>query len=304
MKTFRETALLLSAALFLTACGKEAVQETGPSGSVSGRKVEMTFGLSASGMTSPAAFIPVTAKAAGADEALVLETGAQEPLTRGASLSGDEEGKLHGLWVLQFDNTTSAGKLVLREYHAAGEIQNDKLSVALYDAAATKVYFVANVADDKFSSLPLNTTTLGAFETSVLDFADEAAAGSSGNGLPMAGVYEGAASAATADISLRRMVAKISFTCKVDLAMSSESFVLKKIGLKSVSNRTSYKNQTVPGGTTGLYPAAEAGNFADYAEVDVTAQGSDPTAMATTGVTQVWYVPENLRGVVDRKSVV
>ena len=162
MKTFRETALLLSAALFLTACGKEAVQETGPSGSVSGRKVEMTFGLSASGMTSPAAFIPVTAKAAGADEALVLETGAQEPLTRGASLSGDEEGKLHGLWVLQFDNTTSAGKLVLREYHAAGEIQNDKLSVALYDAAATKVYFVANVADDKFSSLPLNTTTLGA----------------------------------------------------------------------------------------------------------------------------------------------
>ena len=171
MKTFRETALLLSAALFLTACDKEAVQETGPSGSVSGRKVEMTFGLSASGMTSPAAFIPVTAKAAGADEALVLETGAQEPLTRGASLSGDEEGKLHGLWVLQFDNTTSAGKLVLREYHAAGEIQNDKLSVALYDAAATKVYFVANVADDKFSSLPLNTTTLGAFETSVLDFA-------------------------------------------------------------------------------------------------------------------------------------
>ena len=148
MKTFRETALLLSAALFLTACGKEAVQETGPSGSVSGRKVEMTFGLSAPGMTSPAAFIPVTAKAAGADEALVLETGAQEPLTRGASLSGDEEGKLHGLWVLQFDNTTSAGKLVLREYHAAGEIQNDKLSVALYDAAATKVYFVANVADD------------------------------------------------------------------------------------------------------------------------------------------------------------
>ena len=122
MKTFRETALLLSAALFLTACDKEAVQETGPSGSVSGRKVEMTFGLSASGMTSPAAFIPVTAKAAGADEALVLETGAQEPLTRGASLSGDEEGKLHGLWVLQFDNTTSAGKLVLREYHAAGEI--------------------------------------------------------------------------------------------------------------------------------------------------------------------------------------
>ena len=80
MKTFRETALLLSAALFLTACDKEAVQETGPSGSVSGRKVEMTFGLSASGMTSPAAFIPVTAKAAGADEALVLETGAQEPL--------------------------------------------------------------------------------------------------------------------------------------------------------------------------------------------------------------------------------
>lgn len=63
MKTFRETALLLSAALFLTACDKEAVQETGPSGSVSGRKVEMTFGLSASGMTSPAAFIPVTAKA-------------------------------------------------------------------------------------------------------------------------------------------------------------------------------------------------------------------------------------------------
>lgn len=33
MKTFRETALLLSAALFLTACDKEAVQETGPSGS-------------------------------------------------------------------------------------------------------------------------------------------------------------------------------------------------------------------------------------------------------------------------------
>ena len=43
MKTFRETALLLSAALFLTACGKEAVQETGPSGSVSGRKVADDF---------------------------------------------------------------------------------------------------------------------------------------------------------------------------------------------------------------------------------------------------------------------
>lgn len=47
MKTFRETALLLSAALFLTACGKEAVQETGPSGSGQrAGKSEMTFGLS------------------------------------------------------------------------------------------------------------------------------------------------------------------------------------------------------------------------------------------------------------------
>lgn len=247
----------------------------------------MIFGFSAADMASPVVAVPAALAAEQkADAACVVE---QTPVavTRATSEGSADEKALKGLWVLQFDGNQVASKLVFKNYYAADQIQNGKLSVALLEAASTRVYFVGNVDVSKFESLALTNTTLSAFEAMTFDIVLSSSVPTAG--LPMVGVYNGSTSASTATISLQRMCAKITFTCNVALALPSESFTVKKVQLKSYSTKSAYKAPAVPSGTSGLYPdAAVAANFADATAVNVSG----------TSFTQTWYVAENLRGVV------
>ena len=282
MNVFRKTVAVFFVSLSFTACDKSSLsEETVPPGE--GKRTEMTFGLSAADMTSPLVSVPV-AKADVASAAIELAPGVA---TRATEEGTAEEKALTGLWVLQFDGTQASSKLVLREYYASDKIQNNSLSVALMDAASTRVYFVGNVAAGQFSSLALGSTTLSAFEALTLDVPVSASASA---GLPMVGVYEGSTSAATASVALQRMVAKIAFTCNVQLASSSDKFTVKKVQLKSSSVKSAYKAPSVPTAASGLYPdASVAANFADVPEASVSG----------ASFTRTWYVAENLRGVVS-----
>ncbi len=291
------TTVLIVALSWLFAC-KKYVQEIDSAGPVLGEKVEMVFGFSTPEMSSPAISVPVTARGV-TDESvmLIMEDVSDAPQTRAELNPVTDEDLLEGLWVIQFDDATD--KLMLCDYHSSSEIIGNKLNIALYDVAATTtVYFVGNVAEDKFSALVPKTTTRREFESMTLDFADEAAVTNSERNLPMVGRYKGPTSIASADIGLQRMAAKLVFTCKIDLASASESFSLRTLQLKNVANKASYPAQAVPTGTAPVYPAAAAGNFMDYDRIDVSALTGDAEEMKVNGITQVWYLPENLRGVV------
>lgn len=286
MNIFRKTIAVFFVSLSLSACDKDTLfEETGRP--VEGKRTEMIFGFSAADMASPVVAVPAALAAEQkADAACVVE---QTPVavTRATSEGSADEKALKGLWVLQFDGNQSESKLVFKNYYAADQIQNGKLSVALLEAASTRVYFVGNVDASKFESLALTNTTLSAFEAMTFDIALSSSVPTAG--LPMVGVYNGSTSASTATISLQRMCAKITFTCNVALALPSESFTVKKVQLKSYSTKSAYKAPAVPSGTSGLYPdAAVAANFADATAVNVSG----------TSFTQTWYVAENLRGVV------
>lgn len=285
MNIFRKTIAVFFVSLSLSACDKDTLfEEAGRP--VEGKRTEMIFGFSAADMASPVVAVPAALAAEQkADAACVVE---QTPVavTRATSEGSADEKALKGLWVLQFDGNQPASKLVFKNYYAADQIQNGKLSVALLEAASTRVYFVGNVDVSKFESLALNTT-LSEFEAMTFDIALSSSVPTVG--LPMVGVYNGSTSASTATISLQRMCAKITFTCNVALALPAESFTVKKVQLKSYSTKSAYKAPAVPSGTSGLYPdAAVAANFADATAVNVSG----------TSFTQTWYVAENLRGVV------
>ncbi len=254
--------------------------------SLSGERVEMTFGLSTPDMVSPVVTLPLAAAESSADAACTLAFGQTAGATTRAAAGTAAENTLSGLWVLQFDGNTSASKLVLREYYTQSDIQNNQISVPLVAATLTRVYFVGNVSNSQFSSLALSSTTLGTFEGMAQSIA--AATSVATAGLPMVGVYEGSAAAATATVSLQRMVARIDFTCTVDLYSASESFAVTSVQLKSASTKTAYKAPTVPTAQSGLYPdGSQSANFADLTAVS--ASGST--------LTHTWYVAENLRGV-------
>lgn len=262
---FKRTMPFLTAALLLVACGKDADRTTeGGKPSTDGGKVEMTFGFSAADLKTPLAVSPAV-KAV--DETLV-----------------------DNLWVLQFDGDSESSTLALCEYYPSDRIADDKVSVALYESeTAVRIYFVANVGAEEFVSLAVGET-LGSFENRMLSFADEAAVTASDASLPMAGTYDGTVSFQEQNVTLTRMVARLAFTCSVDITAPGESFAINRIQLLSVATGTRYKAPDVPTSQTGLFPdAASSDNFMDYEEVS--ASGST--------VTHTWYLPENLRGVVE-----
>lgn len=265
MKIFGKTMPLLAAALLLGACDKEAGRIAEPDPAPAG-KVRMTFGLAASDLRAPLQTLASTAE------------------------STEWESALKNLWVLQFNGQDAQSELVLAEYYDADKIVDNSVSVALFEVPVTRIYFVANVGAEKFKSLALKTK-LDAFEASRLDFATETAV-SADQSLPMVGVYDGDPTAATAEVKLTRMVAKIVFTCSVNVMAPTESFHINRIQLVNVSSGSLYKAPVVPAAQTNLWPdSSNSDNFFSYDEVaaDVS-QGQQ--------ITHTWYLPENLRGVV------
>lgn len=264
MKIFRRTMPLLTAALLLIACDKDtAGTPEGGEPSDGGGMVEMTFGLSASELKTPAV------KAGAVDDDL-----------------------LDNLWVLQFDGQADGSALKLCEYYPSDKIENNTVSVALYESdTPVRIYFVANTGADEFASLAAGST-LGTFESRVLGMADETAVSGAGY-LPMTGVYDGSVSTQTQTVTLTRMVAKIAFTCTVDITAAGESFSIGSIRLIDAATGTRYKELAVPTAQAGLFPDAASGdNFTDYAL-------ESASASETAEITRTWYLPENLRGVVE-----
>lgn len=290
MKSYWKSILFVFVSLLLSACYEDISGEMGLVNE-NASKVVMTFGLKTSVMEMPDISEPIISgsKAAEAEQSFSVKMNDEEFLTRAELSPITKENLLSGLWVLQFDNSNN--KLVLSEYHTSSEIQNNKLSVALSDIASTTVYFVGNVASGQFSDLKINSTLRSDFESLLLTYTGEASITNANASLPMVGVYIGSASSDTKQtIELQRLAAKIVFTCKSDLP-AGESFAIKTMQLCCVPKISSYKVQPVPTDASPVYPAANAGNFMDY--YAVYPQGSD----VSKGVTQVWYVPENLRGV-------
>lgn len=270
MKTFSKTISFLAVVLLLASCDKDSIRtpDTSDGSSVDGGKVEMTFALSASHLGGS------------------LSLGS---VTKAGSVNEDQ---LHDLWILQFAGQSGEDTLKLCKYYPSEKIADNKVSVALYESAEpVRIYFIANVGSDKFASLQ-TSETLASFESQVLGMADEAAVSGSGY-LPMEGVYDGSISFQVQSISLTRMVAKLSFTCTVDITAVDESFTITRLQLTDVATGTRYKAVEVPMSTTGLYPdASMSDNFTDYALESIDSSHG-------TSVTRTWYLPENLRGVVE-----
>lgn len=260
---------LLAATLFLASCdkGSDQVPNDTPTSDGDG-KVEMTFGLRTPDLISASGALPVS-------KAVPVN-----------------EDQLDNLWVLQFDGQTAENTLELCEYYSADKIAGNKVNVALYESKeAVRIYFVANAGPDEFTSLSLGET-LGTFEERMLSMANEEAVTGAGY-LPMAGVYDGTVTFQEQNVTLTRLVAKIVFTCKVNITAPSESFTINRVQITHVATGTRYKAPTVPSAQTGLFPDATlSDNFTDYALENV-------DALQESEITRTWYIPENLRGVVE-----
>ena len=292
MRNVRKAVLFTVMTLILMACEKH-VQPERTDGSVTVEEtVERTVEFEIPEMTAPD--VPISASSR-AGESVSVELNDNEKTTRSELYPLTKENVLTGLWLLQFDNSTQ--KLMLKTFFSASQIQNNKVNVTLASSSSCTAYFVGNVFAGTFNQMTVNTSTLKDFEALTLNYTSENAVTNGEANLPMAASWSGNVDNLPAKITLKRLVAKLTFTCKVDLEVASHSFVLKTIRLRSVPNVSSYKVQTIPTGTTPVYPIAYADNFMDYDPIDVSDQTGNAETMRTTGITQVWYLPENLRGV-------
>lgn len=152
------------------------------------------------------------AQACEAEQSFRVEMNEKQPLTRAELNPVTKEDLLAGLWVLQFDNSDK--KLILKEYYEASSIQNNKLSVALSDAASTTGLFCRECICRSVQQPEGRLRFVIAVRVVIAHLSSEAAVINSNASLPMVGTYTGATAATTADVKLKRLAAKIVFTCK------------------------------------------------------------------------------------------
>jgi len=262
--------------LLLTSCSWDDLRN---SDSEEGEAIQMHFNLQPVEMEAIAS---ATTKAISSrDEALSVAMGlAGASSTR--SSTGIDESAINEVCVFQFDGTTSTSTLVAKEYYSSPNTAN--LETTLTESSSDQtVYVVANVGDVT-GIYTIGTTTIADFQTSTLSFATEASV-TSGTDLPMIGTYTGATMPGLYAVSLTRMVAKLGFTCNVNLTNTSDAFTLTSVRLYSVANVAQMNTPT------GTYPANSTTDASKY--TNYTAESY------TTGNTLTWYIPENLRGTVS-----
>ena len=287
-------------ALTLSGCTKEIIEKRGDGTTGSGKTFPATFEFSVPEMSlvSDPGPIPINSQSKSALDVDLYET--VEAGTRAELNPIAKESVVEGLWVLQFND---AQILVTSSYYPGSEIRNNRLSAPISEEPLSTIYFVANVSSTQFDDLKVGIGKLSDFEELTLKYANEGAVSNAGASLPMVGKFEGSPTTSPINITLTRLVAKITFTCKVDPKFSSESFLLQSIRLRNVSTLSSYKELKVPSGLVDLYPSSAAGNFMNYDLIGVSSsQAGNATEMKNTGITLVWYVPENLQGVISRLS--
>lgn len=268
-----KTLLIVSVALCAFACGKE-----GGAGPVQPNPVEPT----PDGKTK------------------VTFTFATSALKKPASVSRADvdENAIDNLWVLQFATTKTDAKLLVSEYFTATDITTDKdgnksVSVALEDAAEPKTYCVVNVGEETLKGLTVEKTELADFEKMLLSMQEETAAQ-----IPMIGFSTEATSVGTTTVQLMRMIAKIGFTCIVEVP-AGHKFTPTRVQLCNVANVAAYVAPTVPTAAANLYPEASSDNFFNYKEDADVATTTDASKFSGKPFfVKTWYLPENLRGVV------
>ncbi|WP_071145239.1 DUF4906 domain-containing protein [Bacteroides ihuae] len=263
--------------LLLTSCSRD---DSGNSDSEEGETIQMHFKLQPMKMESVAS---ATTKATSKNEALNVAMGQSgKSTTSTRSSTGIDESVINEVCVFQFGGTLPTSTLVAKEYYSSPNTAN--LETTLIENSSNQtVYVVANVGDVT-GNYTIGTTTIADFQTSTLSFATEASV-TSGTDLPMIGSYTGATMPGLYAVSLTRMVAKLDFTCNVNLTNTSDAFTLTSVRLYSVANVAQMNTPT------GSYPAnstTDASKYPNYTAESYTA-----------GNTLTWYIPENLRGTVS-----
>jgi hypothetical protein len=283
MKVFRKLLLVGAVGALFAACSKdlETADPTGPVEPGNGEIVSNTLGLAVSGMKSPVTELGSMETRSVIDEAVTLSFPEEPEVTRatGDTSATDAEKAVKNLWILQFGDE---GKLVYKTMRK--DVTASSLDVPLIGCDNSTVYAVANVGETKFDSAEVDKYALTTFEALSFDTTTEV---DTTNGLPMIGSWTGQTKDPSASdkpkIELKRMVAKISFTCKKEVPMG-HSFSLKSVQLCSVSPTTSYKAPVA-----GTIAPVSTANFFDYAK----------QSSAVLDKAYSWYVPENLRGTVS-----
>lgn len=291
MKVLKKIMLIFAAGALFAACSEE-LETVDPNGSFDeGITIPpTTLSLSVPAMGQPSvSLIPASTRGEG-EEAVSLSLG--EVGTRAGDTSAtDAECAVKNLWILQFDGN---GKLVVKQKFSESDVKitstnlQATLAVPLKGYDACTLYAIANMGDTKFDSAstdPNKAYTLAELEKAI-EIPATLVKDINTTGLPMAASWTGQTKDPSAytettapKFEMKRMVAKVSFTCKVACEVSGHSFSLESIQLRSVPSTTTYKV-----GVTGT-PATTA-TFVDYAI----------ESSATTDKPYVWYMPENLRG--------
>lgn len=199
-----------------------------------------------------------------------------QPATR---VSTDtRESLISNIWVFQYNSTNN--QITAPRYYTVSDASNMK--IMLRPAQSSKVYILANTNNASWANAR-DVSTVDKLNSQTLTFSNESAVyGGSNKNLLMVGNITTNIIAGTTNnitISLKRMVAKISFRYTLDPSVSGKLKVTK-IALENVPNTIKIGEPT-----TSPYPSS------------LTACSYDNITSPQAGSTYTWYVPENLQGV-------
>lgn len=188
---------------------------------------------------------------------------------------GDEGKIMNGkVWVIQFDGTAAANKVVKFSEVAlvSGTVT---FPFDMVDADKCRVYVVANVNPGVSKG-----TTLDSFEKKMVSYTASTAVSSTA-GLPMCDHhdFDPAGTATAPTFKLKAMVAKLIFQCTIDA------------GLSEFSGTPTVKLMNIPNGSFFGEPSAYA---AAWRPTTPTFKNESVGNVGTT--TYTWYIPENLAG--------
>lgn len=261
------TIISLIGLLFMASCSKEIPGGSGV------KQVGMTFSL------APAEFGAVVTRA-------------------GVAVN---EGAVINLWILQFDGTGDASRLVRSEYKASvGTLAS--LQIVLNQGTNNRVLFIANTFDSALfneANAPLNTFTYLQFKQKAFSISDESGmfTGSITKYLRMYGTYEGDVPNKNSSVLLYRIGARVNLTYTSDDVSSvpdATRLRVTSVQLRDVPATSTYISN--PFNSNPLTPAT----VISYPETTGSKTGVSGEAYSIGGYTGnvSYYVPENIRGVI------
>ena len=211
-----------------------------------------------------------------------------------------DENSVINLWVLQFDGTSDASKLVISEYRASvGNLAD--MQLVLNQGANHRVIFIANTFDSSLFSeanAPLNTYTYLQFRQKTFSISDEAGmfTGSTTKYLRMYGSYEGAVPNKNSSVLLYRIGARVNLTYTsedVSIVPDGVRFRILSVQLKNVPGTSTYISN--PFNSVVFSPPA----VVDYPVTTGSQTGASGEAYSIGDYngSVSYYMPENIAGV-------